>query len=141
MDMTQAEIKEIQEEDWTQEALDEEYRLTFYQVSKLLRIAGEMNEAGPIHAIWPFAGTDTEKTPLWHAPFVASTSCLNMLAQDRQLQDMELIVMTSVEDGTDYRATEKGMVYAKWFVSTLEDLGFSHPYLVSVNHQPSALLE
>lgn len=130
-----AEMKEIQEDDWTQEALDEEYHLTFYQVSKLLRIAGEMDESGPIHAIWPFAGTDTENTPLWHAPFVASTACLNNLAQDRQLQEMELIVMAESEDGTVYRVTEKGMIYAKWFVASLEDLGFSHPELPSLNRQ------
>lgn len=133
--MTQAEMKEIQEDDWTQEALDEEYRLTFYQVSKLLSIAGEMGESDPIEAIWPFATTGKEKTPLWHAPFLASTACLNSLAQDRQLQEMELIVMTPTENGTEYRATEKGMVYAKWFVASLEDMGFSHPELPSLNRQ------
>lgn len=132
MDM-KAEMKEIQEDDWTQEAMDEEYRLTFYQVSKLLCIVGEMEEADPIEAIWPFVTTGKEKTPLWHAPFVASTTCLNSLAQDRQLQEMELIMMAESEDGTVYRATEKGMVYAKWFVASLEDLGFSHPELPSSN--------
>lgn len=140
MDMTPAGMKEIQEEDWNQEALDQEYHLTFYQVSKLLRIAGEMDENTPVSAIWPFAGTDTENTPLWHAPFVVSTSCLNNLAQDRQLLDMELIVMEPLADGTGYQATEKGMAYAKWYVGTLEGLGFSHPALPSVNRRQARSL-
>lgn len=41
----------------------------------------------------------------------------------------------ALDDGTVYQATEKGMVYAKWYVGTLEYLGFSHPELPSVNRR------
>lgn len=128
-------MTEEQEEAWDQEALDGEYRLTFYQVTKLLRIAVEMDESTPLSAVWPFSVGYRKNTPLWHAPFVASTPCINSLAQDRMLMDMGLIEMVALDDGTVYQATEKGMVYAKWYVGTLEDLDFSHPELPSVNRR------
>lgn len=123
-------------------ALDQEYRLTFYQVIKLLRIVEGMDESGPETPICTSFMPEKEKTPLWQAPYFLSTGSLMQLAQDRQLLDMGLIELcNSVEylDTLDYQATTKGEMVAEWMLSSLENLGFTHPSLISVNHPESHL--
>lgn len=126
MSMTEDEEQELMDE-----SIDMEYRLTIYQMVKLLRVEGGMSDSSPMAAVWPCFGEEQEKMPLWQAPYQLSTMSLMELAQDRQLQEMGLIEMKP--DGSDFLPTQKGKMMAKCFVATMEDLQFTHPYLPSIN--------
>lgn len=134
MNMTDQEKDEIY--GW---ALGQEYQLTFYQVIKLLRIVEGMDESGPEEPICISMLPEKEKTPLWKAPYCLSTGTLMQLAQDRQLLDMGLIELCEIEGHLDYQETTKGAMVAEWMLSSLENLGFTHPSLISVNHPESHL--
>jgi len=125
--------------DW---AMDQEYQLTFYQVIKLLRIVEGMDESGPEAPICISMLPEKEKTPLWQAPYHLSTGSLMQLAQDRQLLDMGLIELCDNKeylDTLDFQATTKGEMVAEWMLASLENLGFTHPSLISVNQPGSHL--
>lgn len=120
-----------QEQELMDESIHLEYRLTIYQMLKLLRVAGDMSGSRPTEAVWSWFGEAEEKIPLWQAPYELSTMSLMELAQDRQLLEMGLIEMKP--DGSDFLPTPKGAMMAKCFVGSLEDLQFTHPCLPSIN--------
>lgn len=124
-------MTEDQEEAMIHEVMNLDYRLTIYQMDKLLRVVGDMDESGPTAMLWPWFSPEEEKTPIWHSPYVLPSHTLMGLAQDRQLMDMGLIELSP--GGRDYRPTEKGKEVAKWMVAGLEDLQFTHPNLPSAN--------
>lgn len=121
-------------------AIDQEHQLTFYQVTMLLRVVGKMEESHPYITVYfdpqPKKG---EEIPLWQAPFVMPTGALLKLAQHRMLEELGLIEIYDNGEDLDYRATPKGEMAAEMFVASLENMGFSHPVLISVNEPGSHL--